>query len=56
MVVILPLIYTCTYQLFIKFSGLKQLILDQTEQNRYQTVPFSLCIYNLFVFLLELVF
>ena len=26
------------------FSGLKQLIFDQTKQNRYQTVPFSVYI------------
>ena len=32
----------CMYQ-----SGLKQLILDQTEQNGYQTVPFSVHIHNL---------
>ena len=35
-------------------SGLKQLILDQTEQNGYQTVPFSVYIHNLmFVFIFE---
>ena len=46
---------TCTYQLIIlPFSGLKQLILDQTEQNGYQTVPFSVFIHNLmFVFLFD---
>ena len=38
----------------LTFSGLKQLIPDQTKQNRYQTVPFSLYIHNLmFVFILE---
>ena len=45
-----------TYRLYLylTFSGLKQLILDQTKQNGYQTVPFSVYIYNLmFVFTLE---
>ena len=51
MVVILSLI--CSY-IWLTFSGLKQLILDQTKQNRYQIVPFSVYIYNLmFVFTLE---
>ena len=32
----------------------KQLIFDQTKQNGYQTVPFSVYIHNLmFVFILE---
>ena len=36
------------------FSGLKQLILDQTKQNGYQTVAFSAYIHNqMFVFILE---
>ena len=40
--------------LIATFSGLKQLTLDQTKQNWYQTVPFSVYIYNLmFVFTLE---
>ena len=44
-------------QLQLTFSGLKQLILDQTEQNEYQTVPFSVYIHNLmFVFLFDQVF
>ena len=52
MVVILPLI-SIGY-LYLTFSGLKQLILDQTKQNGYQTVPFSVYIHNLmFVFILE---
>ena len=33
---------------------LKQVILDQTEQNGYQTVPFDVCIHNL-VFVSHLV-
>ena len=38
----------------LTFSGLKQLIPDQTEQNGYQTVPFSVYIHNLmFVFILS---
>ena len=54
-VVILPLIHIG--DLWLTFSSLKQLILDQTRQNRYQTVPFSVCIHNLmFVFILEWVF
>ena len=32
------------------FSGLKQLILDQTKQYGYQTVPFSVYIHNLMFF------
>ena len=40
--------------LYLTFSGLKQLIFDQTKQNGYQTVPFSVYIHNLmFVFILE---
>ena len=31
----------------LTFPFLKQLILDQTKQNRYQTVPFSVYIHNL---------
>ena len=43
--------------LWLTFSSLKQLILDQTRQNRYQTVPFSVYILNLmFVSILEWVF
>ena len=37
MVVILPLIHIG--DLWLTFSSLKELILDQTRQNRYQTVP-----------------
>ena len=38
----------------LTFSGLKQLILDQTEQNGYQTVSFSVYIHNLmFVLIFE---
>ena len=49
---ILPLVHIGFLQL--TFSGLKQLILDQTEQNRNQTFPFSVYIHNLmFVFILE---
>ena len=40
--------------LWLTFSSLKQLILDQTRQNGYQAVPFSVYIHNLiFVFILE---
>ena len=54
-VVILPLI--TIGQLQLTFSSLRQLILDQTEQNRYQTVPFIVYIHNLmFVFLFDQVF
>ena len=53
-VVILPLVSIGYLQLF---SDLKQLMLDQTKQNGYQTVPFSVYIHNLmFVFTLEWVF
>ena len=49
-VVILPLIVIG--QLQLTFSDRKQVIHDQTRQNRYQTVPFSVFIHNLmFVFL-----
>ena len=49
---ILPLVSIGYLQL--TFSDLKQLMLDQTKQNRYQTVPFSVYIHNLmFVFTLE---
>ena len=49
-VVISPL----SIYLELTFSGLKQLIPDQTEQNGYQTVPFSVYIHNLmFVFFFE---
>ena len=38
---------------FVKFGYVKQLILDQTEQNGHQTVPFCVYIDNLmFVFIL----
>ena len=38
----------------VTFSGLKQLILDQTRQNGYQTVPFGAYIHNLmFVFIFD---
>jgi len=42
---------------WLDFSSLKQLILGQTRQNRYQTIPFSVYVHNLmFVFTLEWVF
>ena len=42
---------------YTKMELLKQLILDQTRQNGYQTIPFSVYIRNLmFVFTLEWVF
>ena len=54
-VVILPLVMIG--QLELAFSGLKQVIHDQTRQNRYQTVPFSVYIHNLlFVFIFDPVF
>ena len=54
-VVILPLI--TIGQLQLTFSSLRQLILDQIEQNGYQTVPFIVYIHNLmFVFLFDQVF
>ena len=41
----------------LAFSGLKQVIHDQTRQNGYQTVPFSVYIHNLlFVFIFDQVF
>ena len=53
-VVILPLSYIHIGDIWLTFSPLKQVILDQTRQNGYQTVPFSLYIHNLmFVFILE---
>ena len=54
-VVILPLVMID--QLQLTFSGLKQVIHDQTRQNGYQTVPFSVYIHNLmFVFIFDQVF
>ena len=54
-VVILPLIVIS--QLQLTFSELKQVIHDQTRQNGYQIVPFSVHIHNLmFVFILEWLF
>ena len=54
-VVILPLVMIG--QLELTFSGLKQAIHDQTRQNGYQTVPFSVYIHNLmFVFIFDQVF
>ena len=51
-VVILPLVMIG--QLELTFSGLKQVIHDQTRQNGYQTIPFSVYIHNLmFVFLFD---
>ena len=51
-VVILPLIRIGS--LSLTFSLLKQLILDQSRQNGYQTVPFGMYIHNLiFVFILS---
>ena len=51
-VVILPLDRPIT-----TFSGVIQVIHDQTRQNGYQTVPFSVYIHNLmFVFLFDQVF
>ena len=41
----------------LTFSGLKQVIHDQTKQNRYQTAPLSVYIHNLmFVFIFDQVF
>ena len=52
MVVILPLVRIGSLELM--FSSLKQLILDQTSQNGYQTVPFGVYIHDLmFIFNLE---
>ena len=54
-IVILPPIMI--EQLELTFSGLKQVIHDQTRQNGYQTVPFSVYIHNLlFVFIFDQVF
>ena len=54
-VVILP--FVMIGQLELTFSGLKQVLHDQTRQNGYQTVPFSVYIHNLmFVFLFAEVF
>ena len=51
-IVILPLVRIGYLELM--FSALKQLILDQTKQNGYQTVPFSVYIHNLmFAFIFE---
>ena len=52
----LYLLHVTAYKtsLSLTFSLLKQLILDHTRQNGYQTVPFSVYIHNLmFVFILE---
>ena len=55
MVVILSLVWNG--DLFLTFSRLKQVILVQTRQNGYQTVPFGLYIHNLmFVFISDKVF
>ena len=52
-VVISPL----SIYLELTFSGLKQLIPDQTEQNGYHTVPIIVYLHNLmFVFIFEWVF
>ena len=54
-VVILPLVMIG--QLQLTFSGLKQVLHDQTRQYGYQTVPFSVYIHNLmFVFIFDQVF
>ena len=48
----LPVVHIRHLKLTI--SSLKRLILDQTRQNGYQTVPFSVYIHNLmFAFILE---
>ena len=47
-VVILPLVMIG--QLELTFSGLKQALHDQTRQNGYQTVPFSVYIHNMIFF------
>ena len=45
---------TCIGYLYLTFSDLKQLIFDQTGQNGYQSVPFSVYIHNqMFVFTFE---
>ena len=51
MVVILPLVRIG--YLYLMVSGLKQLILDQAEQNGYQTVSFGAHIHMMFVFIFE---
>ena len=54
-VVILSLVWNS--DLFLTFSSLKQVILVQTRQNGYQTVPFGMYIHNLmFVFISDKVF
>ena len=54
-VVILPLVLI--EQLELTFFDLKQVLHDQTRQNGYQTVPFSVYIHNLlFVFIFDPVF
>ena len=56
-VVILPLVVIGQLPIELTFSGLKQVIHDQTRQNGYQTVPFSVYIHNLlFVFIFDQVF
>ena len=51
-VVILPLDRPVT-----TFPGVKQVIHDQSRQNGYQTVPFSVYIHNLtFVFIFDQLF
>ena len=45
---ILPLVMIG--QLELTFSGQKQVIHDRTRQNGYQTIPFSVYIYNLMLF------
>ena len=48
------MILSLSIYLELTFSDLKQLILDKTQQNRYQTVPFSVYIHNLmFVLIFE---
>ena len=54
-VVILSLVWNS--DLFLTFSSLKQVILVQTRQNGYQTVPFGMYIHNLmFVFISDKAF
>ena len=45
---ILPLIHIG--DLWLMFSSLKWLILDQSRQNKYQTIPLSVYIHNLMFF------
>ena len=55
-VVILSLVWNGDF-IFLMFSSLKQVILVQTRQNGYQTVPFGVYIHNLmFVFISHKVF